>query len=128
MSGVCAKRLHASRTGSKKEALRCSGFEFPPFLVLERGITFGAWAEQRRRYSEVLTMFEQIAELLHVLHASGRVHRDLKPANALYMVNTTGTRARMSVLYPTLPQLALSSSLLVRRDCTCAGQSLQQRS
>lgn len=76
----------------------CSGLPFPPHIVLERGITVDAWLERPRRYSEVLTMLEHLAELLAVLHASGRVHRDLKPANVLLMLNSTGARYASSWL------------------------------
>lgn len=69
---------------------RCSGYTFPPFIVLERGITGSQWAAQLRRFSEQLTMMEQLAEMLATLHAAGKVHRDLKPANVIFVLNSTG--------------------------------------
>ena len=60
-----------------------SGFVFPPFLVLERGMTLQHWAEQARGFGEVVSMVERLASLLEVLHASGRVHRDMKPGALL---------------------------------------------
>ena len=66
--------------------------------MLERGITEDEWIQQPRRYSEQLTLFEQLTELLDILHSSGRVHRDIKPANVIYMLNSTGARSDLCVL------------------------------
>jgi hypothetical protein len=66
-----------------------SGYVFPPFIVLERGITLKEWCERERGYGEVLTMVECLSRLLDVLHRSGRVHRDLKPLNVLYLLQST---------------------------------------
>ena len=80
--------LHASdnSTGSARSR---SGFTFPPFLILERGITLDAWAAQGARgFGEVLTMLEHVAELLRVLHDAGLVHRDVKPANTLFLLHS----------------------------------------
>jgi hypothetical protein len=54
------------------------GFVFPPFLVLERGITLTAWGTQEKRgFFEITTMIERVAELLKALHDANFVHRDL---------------------------------------------------
>ena len=79
----------ASSLGNRT-ALACSGYVFPPYIILERGVTCEAWLQQPRRFSEHLTLLEQAAELLAKLHALGRVHCDIKPANVLYMLNSTG--------------------------------------
>ena len=71
-------------------AVRCSGFRFPPYIVLERGITGEAWAEHPRRFGEQLTMLEQLAEMLATLHGAGKAHRDIKPSNVIWMLNSTG--------------------------------------
>lgn len=55
----------------------------------ERGCTLQEWTKQRRNYGEVLSMVENVARLLAVLHESGRVHRDLKPDNVLYLLQST---------------------------------------
>lgn len=62
-----------------------SGFPFPPFLVIERGLVLTQWVQAERRAMEVLILVESAAELLASLHANGRVHRDIKPDNLLYL-------------------------------------------
>ena len=54
-----------------------NGFVFPPYIVLERGIPLTEWAGKPRRPMETIVMVEVLAELLGILHKSGRVHRDL---------------------------------------------------
>ena len=54
-----------------------SGFVFPPFLVVERGITLGHWATERRSVFDVIAMVENVASLVDSLHQAGYVHRDL---------------------------------------------------
>lgn len=46
-----------------------SGYVYPPYLVLERGMTLSKWvadSEGGRGYGEVLTMLESVAHLLQV--------------------------------------------------------------
>ena len=56
-----------------------SGYVFPPFMVLERGITMREWVKSGRNFFEVSTMVDSLCTMLDTLHASGRMHRDLKP-------------------------------------------------
>lgn len=77
---------------SSAEALSQSGYAFPPYIVLERGLTLKEWAKQERSFGEILGLVERLAHLLNVLHASQRVHRDLKPANVLYLLQSTQWR------------------------------------
>ena len=88
---VLPSLLHAS-DNSDRAAHSRSGFVFPPFFVLERGMTLQEWIKQPRGFFEVSVMVEHIARLLHTLHAAERVHRDLKPANVLYMLQSTQWR------------------------------------
>ena len=60
-----------------------SGYVFPPFLVMERGMTLAEWLQSPRDALAVLSMFKDCAALLVTLHAAGHVHRDLKPSNIL---------------------------------------------
>jgi serine/threonine protein kinase len=64
-----------------------SGYRFPPFLALDRGITLTDWLEEDRLASAVLAMAGEVVELLALLHNSGHVHRDLKPENLLFVFN-----------------------------------------
>ena len=65
-----------------------SGYAFPPFIVMDRGVTLHAWKETHRRFPAVLGMALELAELLATLHEAGQVHRDLKPANVLLSMHT----------------------------------------
>ena len=81
--------LHASANADGAARSR-SGFQFPPFVIMERGITLSAWAAERERgLGEVATMVDGIAKLLAGIHAAGLVHRDIKPANTLYLLKST---------------------------------------
>ena len=65
-----------------------SGFVYPPFLVLERGVSLSEWLTLQRSSLAVLNMFFDVAKQLVRLHRAGHVHRDLKPANLLWMLQT----------------------------------------
>jgi hypothetical protein len=41
-----------------------SGYTFPPYFVLERGMTLREWGRQPRSHFEVSTMVERVAQLL----------------------------------------------------------------
>jgi hypothetical protein len=55
-----------------------SGIVFPPHIVTERGLTARDWTNVFRSYFDIASMIDHHAQLLHTLHASGRVHRDVK--------------------------------------------------
>jgi serine/threonine protein kinase len=94
-----------------------TGYVFPPFFVLKRGITLHDWCRgQKRGFFEVVNMAESVAKQLDIMHQAGYVHRDLKPENVLYLINTTqwrlldlGIVARVGVT----PVPSLSASSLV---------------
>jgi hypothetical protein len=72
--------------GNEGGAMRSrSGFVFPPYIVTERGVTACDWMKACRSYFDIASMIEHLAQLLHTLHASGRVHRDVKPLNVLHL-------------------------------------------
>ena len=47
--------LHASANDDGGARSR-SGYVFPPFLVLERGMTLREWMQRRRGFGETVTM------------------------------------------------------------------------
>jgi serine/threonine protein kinase len=65
-----------------------SGYRFPPFMALDRGITLSDWKKVKRGPSAVLAMVVEVLDLLVLLHTSGHVHRDLKPENLLMVFHT----------------------------------------
>ena len=56
-----------------------SGFVFPPYLILERGVSLSEWLLQPRSSLSVLNMFFDVTKQLVRLHRAGHAHRDLKP-------------------------------------------------
>jgi serine/threonine protein kinase len=65
-----------------------SGFVYPPFMVMDRGVTLKEWMQVPRSFAAVVSMALEISELLDALHQAGQVHRDLKPDNALLSLHT----------------------------------------
>lgn len=83
-------QLFAGSPNEDGAARAKSGYQFPPFLVMERGMTLSEWAGQSvpRKPLAILSMFADCAALLATLHAAGHVHRDLKPENVLLMLQS----------------------------------------
>ena len=69
--------LHADANAAG--AVRTAKYVFPPFIVMERGMTLKEWRQRPRSYGEVLSLIESLTRMLETMHGSGRVHRDLKP-------------------------------------------------
>ena len=65
-----------------------TGYTFPSFIILDRGITLSQWLQTPRSHSAVVAMAAEILQLLGMLHRAGRVHRDIKPGNLLLVVHT----------------------------------------
>ena len=65
-----------------------SGHPFPPFLVLERGVSAAEWLRERRSGPAVLNLFFDVAAQLVRLHRAGRVHGALAPGAVLWMLQT----------------------------------------
>ena len=88
MFHACLPQLIAASDNAEGEACSQSGFRFPAFMIMDRGITLLQWLEVPRSTSAVLAMAADIAELLGTLHRAGVVHRDIKPANLLLVMHT----------------------------------------
>jgi serine/threonine protein kinase len=65
-----------------------SGYRFPPFMVLDRGLTLSQWLELDRLPAAVLAMTADLLHMLALLHSCKLVHRDLKPDNLLFVVHS----------------------------------------
>ena len=85
-----------------------SGFVYPPFLALERGVSLQEWLCTNRSPPAILHMFFDIAKQLASVHAASIVHRDLKPDNALWMLHTQVSCCILTYVY----------------DCLCSGVHL----
>ena len=59
-------------------------YAFPPYLVMERGISLTEWLVTPRSGPAILNMFFDVARQLVRLHRAGHVHRDLKPGAHLF--------------------------------------------
>jgi hypothetical protein len=67
-----------------------SGYAFPPYFVLERGMSMRDWRRQERTHHEFTMMVERIALLLVVLHAADYVHRDTITCCTCYIARSGG--------------------------------------
>lgn len=79
--------LHADDNADGSIVSR-SGYRFPPFMALDRGVTLSEWLELGRLPAAVLAMTAELLHMLTLLHSSKFVHRDLKPANLLFVFHS----------------------------------------
>jgi hypothetical protein len=84
----CLPELAYATDNEDGRVVSRSGYRFPPFLVLDRGVTLVDWLHVKRNPSAVLGMAIDVLELLEHLHSSGFVHRDLKPDNLIFILHT----------------------------------------
>jgi hypothetical protein len=84
----CMPQLMHADDNAKGTIVSRSGYRFPPFLVLDRGVTLTQWLDVKRFPSAMWAMAAEVLELLALLHQSGSVHRDLKPENVLFIFHT----------------------------------------
>ena len=85
---ACLPGLQQATLNADQAIVSRTGYPFPPFMVLDRGVTLSQWLEDSRSPSAVLTMASEVLELLAKLHASGTVHRDIKPANLIFVLHS----------------------------------------
>jgi serine/threonine protein kinase len=84
----CLPQLMCASDNASGSVVSCSGYRFPPFIALDRGVTLQNWLEVKRLASAVLAMAGEVLELLSTLHKHGFVHRDLKPENILFVFHS----------------------------------------
>ena len=85
---ACLPELLMATDNATRQHVSRSGYAFPPFMVLDRGITLAEWSKSERSHSAVLSMAAEVLRLLELLHRAGSVHRDIKPANLLLIMHT----------------------------------------
>jgi serine/threonine protein kinase len=85
---ACLPGLAHATDNADGSVVSRNGYRFPPFMVLDRGVTLKEWLKVKRNPSLVLGMVVEVLELLEHLHSSGIVHRDLKPDNVLFVLQT----------------------------------------
>jgi hypothetical protein len=56
----------------------CSGLVFPPYFVLERGMTLREWIVHTRDFFAITSMLMAVASLLSELHEGEHCHLDIK--------------------------------------------------
>ena len=64
------------------------GYEFPPHLIVERGVPLTQWLQTRRSERAVLRMATGVLATLCVLHGGGRAHRNIHPGDVLHITHT----------------------------------------
>ena len=79
LAQVLPQLLGASDNADASVVSRSGYYVFPPYFVLERGITLAQWAREERSFFDITSMLERVLGQLHTLHTDGLVHRDLKP-------------------------------------------------
>jgi serine/threonine protein kinase len=84
--------LYAASSNSDSAVRTHDGYVFPPFLVMERGMTLAEWIGEPRPSLAVLSLFSEVANLLKQVHAANYAHRDLKPDNVLLLLQTQAWR------------------------------------
>ena len=84
----CLPRLVQAADNADARVQAPDGFVFPPFVVLDRGMTLGQWLATPRVPSAVVAMATEVLKLLGQLHAGGNVHRDVKPQNLLLTMHS----------------------------------------
>lgn len=89
---ACLPGLKRATTNADCAVVSRSGQAFPPFMVVDHGVTLAQWLLAPRSPSAVLTMALEVLDLLKTLHESGTVHRDIKPHSLLFVLHTLSWR------------------------------------
>jgi serine/threonine protein kinase len=69
-----------------------SGFIFPPFVILEKGLPLDEWRSKPQSMGEAMTMFSDLASHLLALHNQNTVYRDFTPKNIVLMRSNSSWR------------------------------------
>jgi serine/threonine protein kinase len=69
-----------------------SGFIFPPFVILEFGLTLDEWRSKPQPTSEATAMFYDLANHLLALHNQDKVYKAFSPKNVMFMKSNSSWR------------------------------------
>ena len=101
-----------------------SGFVYPPYIIMERGITLSKWRQDKRTAPAILNMLLDVAAHLARLHDAGHVHRDLKPGVCPALAARLCVPVS-STCHMLTPACRVGAQILVTQHCNAAAMLRQ---
>ena len=82
---VAMPARHRTFTNDESIYRSPAGFVFPPFVIVEHGMSLDEWRATQRPATEATSMFFDLANHILSLHNQRKVYRDFSPRNIVYM-------------------------------------------